>query len=586
MGERRVAGRRLAAILAADAVGYSRLIRADEEGTITRLRALRRELIDPAIDAHGGRIVKTMGDGLLIEFASVVDAVRCAVAVQREMISRNADVREDARIIFRVGITLGDVIAEGDGDLMGDGINVASRLEGLAEPGGICLSGAAYEQVRDKLDMPFQELGEHSLKNIDRPVRLYRIPLAGVVKSTLTPPLPGKPSIAVLPFTNMSGDAEQEYFSDGVAEDIITILASSRSLFVIARNSSFVYKGRAVDVKQVARELGVRYVLEGSVRRSGNRVRVTAQLIDAETGNHLWAERYDRDFADVFAVQDEITEAVAAAIEPTIAEMERQRAARKPPQSMGAWEAYQRGLWHRARMSAAETEEAKRCFRLAIALDPKFAGGYLGLAGAITTEASLYQTRDFDKAMEETVALARQAIALDPTNADGYSRLSTALTLLGDYDGGLAEAQRAIEISPNAASGHSALGVALLYSGQPREAIDSMRRGLRHDPFDPYRFIRLSQIAMGHYYLREYEAVVRVAREVMRSCPDHPLVWRWLAAALGQMGSVQEARESLQRAITIAPKSFDMYVRCRHPRYRPEDYEHMLEGLRKAGWEG
>jgi adenylate cyclase len=399
-------------------------------------------------------------------------------------------------------------------------------------------------------------------------------------------PLSGKPSIAVLAFANMSGDSEQEYFSDGIAEDIITMLAHSRSLFVIARNSSFTYKGRPTDVKQVARELGVRYLLEGSVRRGGNRVRVTAQLIDAETGNHVWAERYDRQLADVFAVQDEIAAAVAVAVAPTVEEMERQRAVRRPPESIGAWEAYQRGLWHRSRTGEAENQESKRCFQRAIELDPKFAAGYLGLAGATIAEASLFQTRGFDEEMEETIALAQRAISLDPMDAVGYGLLSIALTLLGDYEGGLAEARRALEISPSLAFGRSAFGVALLYSGQPQEGIDSLRRALRHDPYDPFRLIRLSQIVMGHYYLRESEVAVSVAKETIRSYPDHPIVYRWLAAALGQLSRIGEAREALHKAISIAPKSFDMYVRQRHPRYRPEDYEQMLEGLRKAGWEG
>ncbi len=368
--------RRLAAILAADVVGYSRLTGVDEEGTIARLRALRRELIDPAIDTHRGRIVKTTGDGILIEFASVVDAVRCAVEVQREITTRNTDVRADQRIEFRVGIHIGDVVVDGD-DLLGDGVNVAARLEGIAEPGAICLSRAAYEQVHGKLDLVAEDMGEQRLKNIARPMRAYRVLLdKGLHKPGPALPLPDKPSIAVLAFANMSGDPEQEYFSDGLAEDIITSLSHSRSLFVIARNSSFTYKGRAVDVKQIARELGVRYVLEGSVRRGGNRVRVTAQLIDAETGNHIWAERYDRDFADVFAVQDEITQAVAIAIEPTVAEMERQRAVRKPPENLGAWEAYQRGLWHMSRISSEENETAKHFFRRAIECDPNFAAAY------------------------------------------------------------------------------------------------------------------------------------------------------------------------------------------------------------------
>jgi adenylate cyclase len=375
--------RRLAAILAADVAGYSRLMGADEEGTLERLKALRRELLDPKIAEHHGRIVKTTGDGLLVEFASVVDAVRCAVAVQQAMPQRNADVATDSRIELRIGINLGDVIVEGD-DLYGDGVNIAARIEALADPGGVLISSTVHDHVRDRLPFIFEDLGEQQVKNIARPVRVYRFRDIGTaVKSTAaeTLPLPDKPSVAVLPLANMSSDPEQEYFADGIAEDIITALSRYPSLFVIARNSTFTYKGRAVDVKQVGRELGVRYVLEGSLRQGNNRIRVTAQLVEAATGTHVWADRYDRDLADIFAMQDEITEAVTVAIAPAIAEAEQQRAMRKPPESLDAWAAYQRGLWHLRKASAEDNALAERFFQQAIDLDPMFAGGYSGLAG-------------------------------------------------------------------------------------------------------------------------------------------------------------------------------------------------------------
>ena len=335
MAEARVQ-RRLAAILAADVAGYSRLMGVDEEGTLAALKELRRDLADPKIKEHRGRIVKTTGDGLLVEFASVVDAVRCAVEVQREMASRNARVPEDTRIQFRMGINLGDIIKDGR-DIYGDGVNVAARLEALAEPGGICVNRVVRDQVRDKLDFGFEDAGEQRVKNIARPLRVYHVrpgQLADEEMSAAQPPLalPDKPSLAVLPFTNMSGDPEQEFVSDGIAEDVISALSHYPSLFVIARNSTFTYKGRAVDVKQVGRELGVRYVLEGGVRKAGNRIRVTAQLIEAETGNHVWANRYDRDLADIFAVQDEITHALTTALTPAIADAELRRAIRKPPE--------------------------------------------------------------------------------------------------------------------------------------------------------------------------------------------------------------------------------------------------------------
>src|SRR6516165_8965599 len=336
--------RKLAAILAADVAGYSRLTGLDEEGTLERLRNLRRELINPAVSLHRGRVVKTMGDGILIEFLSVVDAVRCALDVQRGMDRRNADVPTEKRIEFRVGINVGDVVVEGE-DLLGDSVNVAARLEGIAEPGGICISETAYQQVRDKVDVRFQDVGEQQLKNIPRPVRAYQVWPSGAAASLrLTLPLPDKPSIAVLPFKNMSGDPEQEYFADGVVEEIITALSRFRQLFVIARNSSFTYKDRAVDVKQVGRELGVRYVLEGSVRRSADRVHVTGQLIDAATGAHLWADRFDGALEDIFDLQDQLTASVVGAIIPKLEEAEIDRAKRKPPENLDAYDYYLRGM--------------------------------------------------------------------------------------------------------------------------------------------------------------------------------------------------------------------------------------------------
>src|SRR6266481_4930073 len=379
--------RKLAAILAADIAGYSRLMGADEEGTLARLKLLRRELIDPKNKQHHGRIVKTTGDGILIEFPSVVDAVRCAIEVQRSMVERNADVPQEKRIEFRVGVNLGDVMIEGR-DLYGDGVNIAARLEAFAEPSGICISSTVFNHARDKVPFDVEDAGEQTLKNIARPVHVYRI-IIDPIQRPATPKLevpalalPDKPSVAVLPFTNMSGDPEQEFVSDGIAEDVITALSHYPSLFVIARNSSFTYKGRTVDVKQVGRELGVRYVLEGSVRKAGNRIRVTAQLIEAETGKHVWAERYDRDLADIFAVQDEIAQAVTVAIAPAIAGAEQQRAMRKPPDSLDAWAAYQRGLWHLSKASIADNALAQKFFQQAIDLDPSFAGGYKGLVGA------------------------------------------------------------------------------------------------------------------------------------------------------------------------------------------------------------
>ncbi len=589
MAEERVQ-RRLAAIMAADVAGYSRLMGVDEEGTLSALKELRRELADPKIKEHRGRIVKTTGDGLLVEFASVVDAVRCAVEVQYEMAERNAGVPEEQRIQFRIGINLGDIIKDGR-DIHGDGVNIAARLEALAEPGGICVNRVVRDQVRDKLDFAFEDAGEQRVKNIARPLRVYRIRpgrSAGDTIGEAQPPLalPDKPSVAVLPFTNMSGDSEQEFVSDGIAEDVITALSRYPSLFVIARNSSFTYKGRAVDVKQVGRELGVRYVLEGSVRKAGNRIRVTAQLVEAGTGNHVWADRYDRDLADIFAVQDEITEAVTIAIAPAIADAELQRAVRKPPDSLDAWAAYQRGLWHLSEANPDDNTIAQKFFRQAIVLDPTFAGGYSGLALAQLQAAAVYQKLGLLEAQSSAEALARRAVALDGADAEARSCLGWALQARGELQGALAEIERALGMSPNLAVAHGQRGATLIFAGRPKEGLAAVQTSIRLDPRDPFSAIRLLHIACGLYFSREYEEAIEAAKQLIRSYPDFPMIYRWPAAALGQLGRTAEAKEALDKAVSLAPAAFDMYVRNRVPWFRPEDHAHLVEGLRKAGWEG
>ncbi len=585
MAEER-AERRLAAILAADVVGYSRLIGADEEGTLNQLRSIRAEVIDPKITEHHGRVVKTTGDGLLVEFGSVVDGLRCATEWQRGMAERNADT-PDGRIEFRIGINVGDVVVQ-DGDIFGDGVNVAARLEGLAEPGGICVSARVQEDAVGRLDLTFDDMGEQALKNIARPVRVYRVrgtrPTATETAPKAAPTdvapalaLPDKPSIAVLPFQNMSGDPEQEFFADGIAEDIITALSRYPSLFVIARNSSFSFKGRAVDVKQVGRELGVSYVLEGSLRKSGNRVRVTAQLIEAETGNHVWAERYDRDLADIFVVQDEITQATSIAIAPAIAATEQQRAMRKPPASLDAWGAYQRGMWHLSKASAEDDALAEKFFQRAIDLDPMFVGGYIGLA-AVLSRAKGTQSKE--------EALARRAVALDGGDAEAHSRLALALVARGDHQGARAQAEQALALCPNLAVAHGALGVILAYSGRPKEGLAALETCIRLDPRAPSLVNRLNQVALAHYFCRDYEATVEAAERAIRSFPDFASPYRWFAAALGELGRTAEAKEALEKAIAVSPASFDFQVRERPLWFRPEDHAHMLDGLRKAGWEG
>ena len=396
--------------------------------------------------------------------------------------------------------------------------------------------------------------------------------------------LPDKPSIAVLSFTNMTGDADGDYFGDGIAEDVITSLSRNPFLFVIARNSSFTYKGRAVAVKQIGRELGVGYVLEGSVRRSGSRVRITAQLIDATAGGHVWAERYDRELTDIFAVQDEITETVAMAIAPAIAHLERHQARRKAPENLSAWEAYQRARWHIGRMAVADFAQAKTFFQSAIALDPALAPAHAGLANAILTEVVLFQTRSVAEALAEAVPVIHAAIAADPKHAGGHINNGIALIMKGQCELAVAEARHALSIDPNHAGAYFMLGNALCFSGRPRQALEAIGSGLRHDPYAPQGYFPRSQVVMAYYFLREYENAVEAARAVLRSYPDHPWVNIWLAAALGQLDRPDEAREALKNAMAL--KTFDLSARRRPPYTRPEDHEHKLEGLRKAGWEG
>lgn len=528
---------------------------ADEEGTYERLKRHFAELVHPKIEGHRGRVVKNTGDGLLAEFASIVDAVRCAVEVQRGMAARNSAIPAQERIEFRVGINLGDVIAE-EHDIFGDGVNVAARLEALAEPGGICVSRVVRDQVRDRLDYAFEDMGEQQVKNIARPVRVDRIVLGEpaspseplkAVPATPPLPLPDKPSIAVLPFQNMSSDPEQEYFADGIAEDIITALSRYPSLFVIARNSSFSYKGRAVDVKQIGRELGVRYVLEGSLRKAGNRIRVTAQLVEAESGKHIWAERYDRDVADIFAIQDEITEAVTIAVGAAIADVELYPAIRKPPESLDAWAAYQRGLWHLGKTTANDCELAENFFRQAIDLDHNFSDGYCGLAMAQMRAAGTFRTRDLAEAQNSGERLARIAIALDPSNAFTHSCLSFALFMRGDHHGALAEADLAITLSPNLATGYFEKGASLIYSGRPQEGLIALQTSLRLEPRGPNLSTTLHHLVIGLYFSRAYHDAIEAAQHLIRSFPEYPSSYRWLAAALGQLGYTGEARRQSER---------------------------------------
>jgi adenylate cyclase len=579
-----------------DMVAFSRLMSLDDVGTLGRLQALRRDLIDPAIGEHGGWVVNTGGDSLLIAFESVEGAVRYALKVQEQVAIREKDQPKDRSIRFRIGVNIGDTIAEG-GDLYGDAVNVAARLQAESPPGRICVSQSVRDHVHGRLGLEFEELGALELKNIARPVEAYLIrinvlPVAKSIERSLIHgtgealPLPNRPSIAVLAFDNMSGDLDQEYFSDGIAEDIITDLSRSRSLFVIARNSSFTYKGHAVDVKQVARELGVRYVVEGSVRRSGNRIRVTAQLIDAETGNHIWAERYDRGVADVFAVQDEITSAVTTAIHPAVADAELRRALRKPPENLGAWEAYQHGLWHVSKYNAADNEQAIEYFHRAIARDESFAPAYVALATAYHESGQSFAVRPLDDAIRLAGMWAHRAAVIDPQDAEVQASLGSVEQISGRPDDARNCGLLALSINPNSPRANSFMGSLLLFNGQPEEGRNYILTALRLSPRDPRSGHFLNEIAVSYYYERDYAGAAEAARRTIGRYPDHPMPYRWLAAALGQLGQAEAAREALHGAVSISPKVFDLFVRNRVPWHRPEDYEHMIEGLRKAGWQG
>src|SRR5262245_7934425 len=437
--------RRLAAILAADIAGYSTLMGADEARTVQDLKG-HQAVVLPMIGQFDGRIIDTAGDGILAEFNSVAHAVECAVAIQDTMRSRNAGTDAHRKMQYRIGINVGDVIYD-DSRIYGDGINVAARLESLAKPGGICISSKVYEDVRGKIDLGYDDMGEQQLKNIAQSVRCYQV--SGIKRTTSllgdAKPLalPDKPSIAVLPFTNLSGDPDQEYFGDGIAEDILTDLAKLRWLFVIARNSSFTFRGKAVDVRLVSRELGVRYVLEGSVRRAGNRIRVTGQLIDATTGAHVWASRYDRDLADIFAVQDEITAAIAAAIAPAIIDAEQQRALRKSAERLDAWEAYHRGAWHLAMGNRESSAIAKDFFQKSVDLDPNFAAAHAALAQIVLQSGVVFHIISLDEAARAGEQLARKALSLDPSDAGAHTQLALAMYAAGDLEGCISKCNEA-----------------------------------------------------------------------------------------------------------------------------------------------
>jgi TolB-like protein len=556
--------RKLAAILAADVVGYSRLAGADEDRTLARLRALRSDLIDPTIAVHKGRVVKRTGDGALVEFRSVVDAVRCAIEIQNGMVERNAGLPPERRIEFRIGIHLGDVVEESDGDLMGDGINIASRLEGVASPGTICLSEDAYRQVRARLDLAVSDLGETKLKNIVEPMRVYSLEVGLAAKAkpaTQAEPvvavepslaLPDRPSIAVLPFANMSGDAEQDYFADGMVEDIITGLSRIKWLFVIARNSSFVYKGKSVDVKQAGRELGVRYVLEGSVRKASSRVRVTGQVVEAETGRHVWAERYDRTLDDVFALQDELTMSVVAAIEPSLRQAEIERVKRKRPDNLDAYDLVLRAIPLVYPATPDGAVQAPPLLESALKLEPDYALAH-GFA-AWCHEILFVRGGAHQENRLGAVRHAHAAIAHGRDDAIALTLGGFAMGMVAhDREAARQAFEAALALSPSCALTYIFGSVVVVLAGDADRGIEWGERALRLSPFDPISYAPWVSIALGHFRRGEYEAAADAAHKLFQSNPYFSLAHVLLAATHAQLGRLDAAKSAAARVLELEP---------------------------------
>ncbi len=578
--------RRLAAILATDVVGYSRLMEADEEGTLASLKSLRKELFEPQIAGYHGRIFKTTGDGLLCEFGSAVEAVHCAVAIQHAMTKRKPDTSETERLQIRVGINLGDVIVE-DSDLIGDGVNVATRLEALAVPDGICISGTVHDHIAGKIDLPLANGGKRKLKNIERLAQLWHwhpdAAAADLHAGAHALTLPDRPSIAVLPFDNLSNDPDQEYFADGIAEDIITELSRFRLLFVTARNSSFSYRGQSVDVKQVARELGVQYVVEGSVRKAGNRIRLTVQLIDAVTGNHVWAERYDRELEDVFAVQDEITENIVANIQPEFLTAEMRRAHRKHEKNLDAWDYYMRALWHLVRLTKQDVAEAQRLARRAIELDPNGASQFSLLAVTHNMAAVYGWSESRDRSLQDAREAAEQALALDDHNAMTVRCLGLVNLYSRRHDDAIRDFKHAIDLCPTEAENHALLGNVLGLTGDYEEAVKHFEKAMRFSPRDVWRATWYSHLAMTASMTGRNEEAIVWARKAIQVNPQFAGGHRSLAASLGHLGRFDDARDALAKLLELLPQMTIVQARENLPIKHEVDLEHYLDGLRKAG---
>ena len=583
MGRERLE-RRLSAILAADVAGYSRLMGVDEEATHVQLKDHLRTLVEPKIAEHRGRVVKNTGDGMLVEFSSVVDALRCAVEVQRGMAARNSEVPQDKRIEFRVGINASDVIIE-ENDLFGDGVNIAARLETLALPGGICVSARVQEDARSKLDLAFEDTGEHQLKNIAWPVRVYRVRLEGVDAEPLPAlALPDKPSIAVLPFQNLSGDPSQEYFADGIAEEITAALARLRGFFVIARGSAFTYKGRTVDLKQIGRELGVRYVLEGSVRRAGDRVRIGVELADTGTGREIWVERYERALPDLFALQDDVTASIVTAVEPQLYAAESARLQQTPPGHLDAWDCVIRALPFMWRRTRSDNAAALDLLSTALRLDRSYARA-LGLHAwlSLWNAHAFWTAGGLAAVLTPATERARAAVAIDRN--DPWARLALGFSdmLRREHEDAIEELRAALDLNPNFALGHAFLGLALAYGAKGAEAVSYVETAMRLSPRDPYFSTFASFRSFAHFMAGDYAAGLDWGRRAVRQHPEVTGSWRGLALSAAMLGYLEEAREAVAKARELQPDYSVAWVHDASPLVHAADRARYCDILRPVG---
>ena len=578
--------RRLAAVVFADVVGYSRLMGVDEAGTLATMKAHRRELWGPAVRNNGGRIVNGSGDSVLIEFGSAVAALECSIEVQNGMVARNADLPKDERMLLRMGVNIGEVIVDGE-DIFGDSVNIAARLQEIAEPGGISLSGNVYEQVSNKLEAAFADDGMHEVKNIARPVRVWRwSPQQAVSNPALDSeplPLPDKPSIAVLPFDNMSRDDDQEYFADGISEDLITALSRLRWLFVIARNSTFRYKGTSPDIRQVAKELGVRYVLEGSVRKAGKRVRITAQLIDAQSGNHIWADRFDRELVDIFDLQDELSATIAAQVDAELAESERDVARVKPTDSLDAWDCYQRGMWHVHLFTQDGASQAMRLFEQSIKTRPDFAPAHSGISLSHFSNAFLGFGEERQKELAAAIGAARRSVECDEKDAQSHWSLGRAHLLYGEHEQAISEFQEAITLNPNYALGYYNLGWATMLNGQPEEALEYVDKAYRLSPHDPFAYAFMIVKCQSYFLLRDFEKAWEWGERASRQRNAHFLIPA-IATAVAAAAGWTEKMESMKKTLLERKPDFEsmMYLQS-HIYKQHEHHQFYLDAFAKAG---